>query len=120
MLKIKNVRAGMLLVTDAGLVLVPGGVAEVPTATPEIERALERGYLVRVEAQQEQGLLPETTVPADTLAGLQSADAVAKVNAETDPEKLQGYLNTERRRGVVTAINNRIAELSGTAPNASG
>jgi hypothetical protein len=119
MLKIKNVRPGILLVTDAGLVLVPGAVAEVPAATPEIERALERGYLVRVEPQQENAeIVP--VAPADTLAGLQSADAVAKVNAEADPERLRSYLNTERRRGVVTAINNRIAELSGTASNASG
>lgn len=118
MIRIKNVRPNMLLITDAGLILGPGGVVSVETATREIERAIATGHLVRLGVPPAGVPAPEPPpVSSDNLAGLSLAEAVTRVNAEQDPERLKMWLNAEKRRGVITAIQNKLA---GALPDASG
>jgi hypothetical protein len=48
-IKVKNVRPGLLLIADAGLKLTPGGTASVETLTPQMNRCIEDGLLTRIE-----------------------------------------------------------------------
>ena len=110
MVKVKNVRAGVLLVTDADLQLAPGAVAEVSAVTPQIERAVATGHLVLLgKGPVEVEPAPDT--PVDDLSGLQATEAVARVQTETDVTALEAWLAAEKRRSVATAINARIQEL---------
>ncbi len=118
MAQVKNVRAGMLLITDAGLELKPGEVFEVASLSREMQRAVASGHLVVVrDDARAEGLTPSvpTTSPdtasAEGVASLQAPDAVARVQAETDMERLKSWLAAEKRRSVVAAINTRLQEL---------
>ena len=112
MVQVKNVRAGMLLITDAGLELKPGEVAEAASLTPEMQRAAASGHLVVVrDDTQTINPAPTDSTPQEGLATLQAPDAVARIQAETDVERLKAWLATEKRRSVVAAINARLQEL---------
>lgn len=107
MVKVKNVRAGMLLITDAGLQLAPGAVAEVAGVTPQLERAVAIGHLVLVQEE----VAPVAKAAVEDLSALPAPDAVARVQAETDAAQLQAWLAGEKRRSVIAAINARVQEL---------
>ena len=112
MVKVKNVRAGALLVTDAGLQLAPGALAEVPALTPHIERAIATGHLVLLgKGPVEVQPAPAPAKPAEDLSALQATEAVARIQATTDLGVLEAWLAAEKRRSVATAINARIQEL---------
>jgi hypothetical protein len=53
MIKVKNVRPGILLLADAGLKLAPGEMASVEKLTGQMERCLEDGLLARVDTEPE-------------------------------------------------------------------
>ena len=112
MVQVKNVRAGMLLITDAGLELKPGEVAGAASLSTEMERAVASGYLVVVQ-DHAPGVSPTISdnTPPEGLAVLQAPDAVARVQSETNVEYLKSWLATEKRRSVVAAINTRLQEL---------
>ena len=110
MVQVKNVRAGMLLITDAGLELKPGEVAGAASLSPQMQRAVASGHLVVVRDDAPVAGPPETDTP-ESLAALQAPDAVARVQAETDVERLKPWLAAEKRRSVVAAINARLQEL---------
>lgn len=50
MVKIKNVRPGILVIADAGLKLAPGESVELETLTRQAERAVADGLLARTDA----------------------------------------------------------------------
>ena len=53
MVKVKNVRPGILIIADAGLKLGPGEVVSAADITPQMERAVDAGLLALVEAEPE-------------------------------------------------------------------
>lgn len=53
MIKVKNVRPGLLLIADAGLKLAPGETASVEKLTGQMNRCIEDGLLTRVEPETE-------------------------------------------------------------------
>ena len=53
MIKVKNVRPGLLLIADARLKLAPGETATVENLTPQMESCLENGHLTRIEPEPE-------------------------------------------------------------------
>lgn len=110
MIQVKNVRAGMLLITDAGLELKPGEVAGAASLSPQMQRAVASGHLVVVREDAPVAGPLEIDTP-ESLAALQAPDAVARVQAETDAERLRSWLAAEKRRSVVAAINARLQEL---------
>ena len=110
MVQVKNVRAGMLLITDAGLELKPGEVAGAASLSPQMQRAVTSGHLVVVRDDATAAGASEADTP-ESLAALQAPDAVARVQAETDAERLRSWLAAEKRRSVVAAINARVQEL---------
>lgn len=48
-MKIKNVRPGIVIITDAGLKLAPGDTVSVDALTAQMERAVEAGVLARID-----------------------------------------------------------------------
>jgi hypothetical protein len=110
MIQVKNVRAGMLLITDAGLELKPGEVTGAASLSPQMQRAVTTGHLVVVGDGAPVAGSPETNAP-ENLAALQAPDAVARIQSETDMERLKLWLAAEKRRSVVAAINARLQEL---------
>lgn len=53
MIKIKNVRSGILIIADAGLKLAPGESRDLDELTPQAKRALAGGLLVQMDKEQE-------------------------------------------------------------------
>ena len=53
MVKVKNVRPGIVIIADAGLKLGPGEVADISSLTPQIKKAVDDGLLARVDTDLE-------------------------------------------------------------------
>lgn len=51
MIKIKNVRPGILIIADAGLKLAPGESREIENPTRQVEKAIADGLLARVDIE---------------------------------------------------------------------
>ena len=49
MIKIKNVRAGIVIIADAGLKLAPGETVSVERPSPQMHKAVDAGLLARID-----------------------------------------------------------------------
>ena len=134
-IQVKHVRPGILVVADAGLRFGPGQVLEVKTLTPQLERAISAGTLVRGKGKQQtrtgsqpEGSQPETesAVEVDDSAGgeaaeapeidlskLRARDAISKVEAEDDPDRLKAHLGPGTFSGPTTAPSTTPRSCSG-------
>ena len=119
-IQVKHVRAGVLVVADAALRFGPGQVLEVETVTPQLERAITLGVLVRHEDGQATGTEAAPTadpgpeaaeVSEIDLSKLRAAKAISKVEAEHDPARLKAHLSNEQRRTVIAALEKRLSEV---------
>ena len=129
-IQVKHVRPGILVVADAGLRFGPGQVLEVKTLTPQLERAISAGLLVRGKGKQQtrtgsqpEGSQPESASTAEVddsargeetkidLSKLRAAEAISKVEAEDDPVRLKAHLSGEQRRTVIAALEKRLTEV---------
>lgn len=122
MIKLKNVRPGVLIVADAGLRLAPGQVVEVESLTTQMERGIAEGRLARVDKAEGNGAAPPETgggrraEPDDAdLSKLPAAEAISRVGSEDDAARLKAHLATEKRRTVIDALKKRLAEVEGGA-----
>ena len=84
-MKVKNVRAGIVIISDAGLKLAPGEVVELDRLTPQVSSAIAAGLLRAVEPQAEAKpeTKPKAKAPART-AG-QKAETKPTVEATATP-----------------------------------
>ena len=73
---IKNLRPTILFITDAGVRLAPGETKEVLDRTPEINKCLEEGVIVRVHSR----------FAAIDLAEMSAQEAIALINRSEDEE----------------------------------
>lgn len=118
---VKSTRPGILLVADAGLKLRKGETAEVTNATPQVEAAFKRGFLVEVTAESESAPKQEETTPTSPdkpdepdlqeLSALNANDAIVRVSQETDPAVLEGMMGSEKRKTVLDAMKLRLKEV---------
>lgn len=69
MVKVKNVRPGIVIIADAGLKLGPGDTADMTRLTPQAEKAIEDGLLARVEAEPEARQKSKGAAKADEQTG---------------------------------------------------
>lgn len=53
MIKIKNVRPGILIIADAGLKLAPGESRDLNELTPQARQALDNGLLAQMDREKE-------------------------------------------------------------------
>ena len=106
MVTIKNERPGILIIPDAGLKLLPGESITVEQRTDQIKHALKQKLVKRSEE--------ETEAPADKsvdLSTINATEAIAEVNQMDDPDLLQGYMQTEKRKTVLDALGDRLEEV---------
>jgi hypothetical protein len=59
--KVKNVRAGIVIIADAGLKLAPGETVSVDKLTAQMNSALDAGLLARVDGEGEGKSKPKST-----------------------------------------------------------
>jgi hypothetical protein len=95
--KLKNVRAGIVIIADAGLKLAPGETVSVERPSPQMQRAVDAGLLARVDSESESkskpknAPKPEETKPEPTDGGKPAPEDPGTPAAETaDPGKDDG------------------------------
>jgi hypothetical protein len=81
--KVKNVRSGIVIIADAGLKLGPGEVAEMARLTAQAEKAIEGGLLARVEAEPE----PKQKTKGAAKADEQTGDSGKQPEAQSPAEQ---------------------------------
>lgn len=81
MIKIKNVRPGILIIADAGLKLAPGESREIESPTRQIEKAIADGLLARVDIE------PETKQKARTTGS--KGDSKKSTDSQPKTDKTQ-------------------------------
>ena len=98
MTKVKNVRAGIVIIADAGLKLAPGETVSVDKLTAQMNSALDAGLLARVDGDGDSKSKPKNTPkpadakpeapgggqPAPDNPGTQAADNADATNAGKD------------------------------------
>jgi len=114
MIRIKNLRPGRLIITDAKLKLLPGQVAEVESLSRQTEALIARGYVARLSEGQKEKPRPKAEVlppvPSE-YENLHAPEAIEYVEKVTDPQLLRAVLKEEKRKTVLEAINQRLGEL---------
>lgn len=65
MTKLKNLRAGIVIIADAGLKLAPGETVSVERPSPQMQRALDAGLLARVDSEIESKSKPKNAPKVD-------------------------------------------------------
>jgi hypothetical protein len=103
LIRIKNVRPGILIIADAGLKLGPGESREVEELTPQGKQALANGQLVQIDGQQEAkpaGKTAEKAQEAKTQAKAGSRKSEAKESGKSDAAKSEAAgATTEESEG---------------------
>ena len=123
MIRIKNVRPGLLFVSDIKLMLRPGQVAEVETQSKSVQRLLASGHLAQIEEPKSAAAEdlntghPTDHTPDQTcdLSRLSAPQAIAKVAEMDDPERIKACMESERRRSVLEALTKKHEEIIGGA-----
>jgi len=122
MKKVKNVRPGVLIISDARLRLEPGEVLEVEYLTAHMEQALSAGHLTRIgqegtkasQPSEKPEHPPEEPGESD-LSKVTATEAISRIGAESDTDLLKAHLANEKRRTVIDALKKRLAEVDGGA-----
>jgi len=100
MIKVKNVRAGIVIIADAGLKLAPGETVSVEKLTPQMQSAVDAGLLARIDgdgdgrskpknAPKVDVTNPEPTDSGPSVAAEQGTQTASEAEA-TDPGKDDG------------------------------
>lgn len=66
MIRIKNVRPGILILADANLKLAPGEMADVETPTVHIQQCLDNGLLAQIEIESDTKTKSKNTSRSDS------------------------------------------------------
>lgn len=106
MIKVKNVRPGILIIADAGLKLAPGESRDVDELTPQAKRALAGGLLVQMDKEQETKSKAKPASRGGDSAGGKEPDKTEAVGAKTeqtsasdgDPDKTGEQSEPGKRR----------------------
>ncbi len=109
MIKIKNIQPGIVVIPDAGLKLASGQNAELEL-TPHLKNAISTGLVKEISQDQVDDNKPDEKVT--DLSKLSAPDAIARLGEENDPDTLKGLMETEKRRTVLDALNDRMTELA--------
>lgn len=65
MIKVKNVRAGIVIIADAGLKLAPGETVSVDRLTAQMQSAIEAGLLARIDSESDGKSKPKNAPKVD-------------------------------------------------------
>jgi len=109
MVKFKNVRPGVLLITDAGIRLSPGQTVEVETPSKDTEKALAAGLLAMVRAKGDPPLEISGMDPPDP----PMKDTVPKAKAKKTPAKPKDSPFVEDDQALIDNMAKRLEEVDG-------
>lgn len=98
MTKVKNVRAGIVIIADAGLKLAPGETVSVDKLTAQMNSALDSGLLARVDGDGESRSKPKSA-PKPEETKLETAESVQPAPTEQGAEAEKGTATTEEGKG---------------------
>ena len=88
MTKIKNIRAGIVIIADAGLKLAPGEMIEMETSTKQVDSAIADGLLARIDAEAE--AQPKVRSTGRALGGKSEAKKQSAKAADTGSDDSDG------------------------------
>lgn len=108
---IQNMRLGVLVISDAGLILTPGAKAEIETPTEQIERLLAAGQLKSIHATQAETISPS----AESESIPHSAFAIPHSNVpHSKPADSSLKSKDSRKRGaVLEALQSAETQMQG-------
>lgn len=86
MIKVKNVRPGVVIITDAGLKLSPGETRILESATRQTEQALADGLLAKVEMEGDSKPHAKTAPKTNTSKGEAKSDTKATTISADKPD----------------------------------
>jgi len=110
--KVKNVRAGIVIIADAGLKLAPGETVSVDKLTAQMNSALDAGLLARVDGDGEGKSKPKSAPKSeekkeeptqDDQPALPSQGAEAESGAAATEERKEAGAPTEAVSGAKRA-----------------
>jgi len=109
-IRIKNIRPGILIVPDASLKLMPGEETN-SEETKQIHSCIKSGALIQIDKEISNDNPPEKQDQANDISKLNATDAISKISEETDPEKLKGFMENEKRKTVLDAMKERLEKV---------
>ncbi len=120
MIRIKNLRAGSVFITDAGLKFLPGQVLPVESISPQTQKLIDKGYVARMDSVPQEKPSPQKEKAQEQLPSipkeyedLHAHEAIDYIEKVTDPQVLRAILKEEKRKTVLEAIDQRLKELEG-------
>jgi len=81
-IKVKNVRPGIIIVADAGLKLAPGEVSDVEKLTVQMQRCLDDGVLARVDETES-----KSETKSKSKSGNRASESKKTANQATQAEE---------------------------------
>ncbi len=94
MTKVKNVRAGIVIIADAGLKLAPGESVSVERLTAQIQSAIEAGLLARIDSDGVGKSVPKSTPKVEETKP-ETTESTQPAPAEQAAEPDSGVAATE-------------------------
>ena len=118
-MKIRSKRSGPLVIADARLRLAPGEVVEIETPSRQLEDALTRDLVERVDDETPVGVAgrigpPSVDLPTD-YERLSASEAIEYIEDEEDQAKLNRILQAEKRKTVLDALRTKLEEVTAGA-----
>lgn len=118
MIRIKNLRAGSVFITDAGLKFLPGQVLPVESISPQTQKLIDKGYVAKMDSAPEaktQKEKPQEQLPSipKEYEDLHAHEAIDYIEKVAEPRLLRAILINEPRKTVKEAIDQRLKELEG-------
>lgn len=124
MIRIKSLQSSKLIITDAGIKLIPGQVVAVNSLSPQTENLIAMGYVAKLEDGQTTEL-PKTNEQAESplpvsetgslvpkeYENLHMQEALEFIAKVTNPQVLRAILKEEKRKTVIENINKRLGEI---------
>jgi hypothetical protein len=92
--KVKNVRAGIVIIADAGLKLAPGESVSVDRLTAQMQSAIEAGLLARIDSDSVGKSVPRSA-PKVEEAKPETTESAQPASTEQAPDPEVGAATTE-------------------------
>lgn len=108
MVRVKNVRPGILIIADAGLKLSPGESRDLNELTPQAKQALDNGFLAQMDRDKE---TKPASKPADKVPETKSQPKASSRRAE---EKVSGKSETVKSESTEPAASQSMDNAAGS------
>lgn len=111
MIKVKNVRPGILIIADAGLKLAPGETVELEKLTKQAEKAVDNGLLARIDSAPD--VRPEAKPKAKAPAKAAEVKSDSKKPAVPQKQEEQSQASDDDSNGQPGETGQALRQSSG-------